>query len=107
MSDVEASVLAVVRNHIGHLTLNRPLSLNALTLDMVRHLQRHLKAWEHNPEVVAVVLRASGDRAFAPAATSACFTTVTNPAATNMRRSLKRSMPSTNTYTPTPSPSWS
>ncbi|MDW9406110.1 enoyl-CoA hydratase/isomerase family protein, partial [Pseudomonas soli] len=35
-------VLAEVRNHIGHLTLNRPAGLNALTLDMVRSLQHHL-----------------------------------------------------------------
>ena len=35
-------VLAEVRNQIGHLTLNRPAGLNALTLDMVRSLRQHL-----------------------------------------------------------------
>ncbi|HKS11942.1 MAG TPA: enoyl-CoA hydratase/isomerase family protein, partial [Pseudomonas sp.] len=37
-----AAVLADVRNHVGHLTLNRPAGLNALTLDMVRSLRHHL-----------------------------------------------------------------
>jgi enoyl-CoA hydratase/carnithine racemase len=64
MSDVEAPVLATVRNRIGHLTLNRPASLNALTLPMIRFLSRQLKAWENDPQVLAVVLRAKGDKAF-------------------------------------------
>ena len=64
MSDVEAPVLAAVRNRIGHLTLNRPGGLNALTLPMVRLLQQHLQTWEQDPDVVAVVLRAAGEKAF-------------------------------------------
>lgn len=57
-------VLAEVRNHIGHLTLNRPAGLNALTLDMVRSLQRHLDAWAADPQVQAVVLRGEGPKGF-------------------------------------------
>ena len=64
MNDGEALILATVRNRIGHLTLNRASNLNALTLPMVRQLQQHLRAWEHNPDVVAVVLRANGEKAF-------------------------------------------
>ncbi|NBA97604.1 enoyl-CoA hydratase/isomerase family protein [Pseudomonas sp. R5(2019)] len=64
MSDVEAPVLAAVRNRIGHLTLNRPGGLNALTLHMVCLLQQQLKTWEQDPDIVAVVLRAEGDKAF-------------------------------------------
>ncbi|KII37205.1 crotonase [Pseudomonas fluorescens] len=64
MSDVEAPVLAAVRNRIGHLTLNRPSGLNALTLPMVRLLQQQLRSWDQDPEVVAVVLRAAGEKAF-------------------------------------------
>ncbi|MCF5355001.1 enoyl-CoA hydratase/isomerase family protein, partial [Pseudomonas syringae] len=30
------SIVIDVRNHIGHLTLNRPEGLNAIDLDMVR-----------------------------------------------------------------------
>ncbi|WP_367371504.1 enoyl-CoA hydratase/isomerase family protein [Pseudomonas lini] len=64
MTDVEAPILAAVRNRIGHLTLNRPGGLNALTLPMVRLLLQQLHAWEQDPEIVAVVLRATGEKAF-------------------------------------------
>ncbi|MCU0091296.1 enoyl-CoA hydratase/isomerase family protein [Pseudomonas koreensis] len=57
-------VLAEVRNHIGHLTLNRPAGLNALTLDMVRQLQQHLDAWAADADIRAVVLRGAGEKAF-------------------------------------------
>ncbi|MDH0301925.1 MULTISPECIES: enoyl-CoA hydratase/isomerase family protein [unclassified Pseudomonas] len=57
-------VLAEVRNHIGHLTLNRPAGLNALTLDMVRSLQEHLNAWAQDPQVHAVMLRGEGPKGF-------------------------------------------
>ena len=64
MDATQNDVLAEVRNHIGHLTLNRPTGLNALTLDMVRTLQRQLDAWAQDPQVLAVVLRGAGERAF-------------------------------------------
>lgn len=57
-------VLAEVRNHIGHLTLNRPVGLNALTLDMVRSLQKHLHRWAQDADVHAVVLRGEGPKGF-------------------------------------------
>ena len=61
---MQNEVLAEVRNHIGHLTLNRPTGLNALTLDMVRNLHRQLDAWAQDPQVHAVVLRGAGEKAF-------------------------------------------
>ncbi len=64
MSEHEAPVLASVRNRVGHLTLNRPAGLNALTLPMVRLLHRHLWAWELDPDIVAVVIRGAGEKAF-------------------------------------------
>ena len=57
-------VLAEVRNHIGHLTLNRPAGLNALTLDMVRSLRQHLDSWAQDPQVHAVMLRGEGPKGF-------------------------------------------
>ncbi|ANY87188.1 MULTISPECIES: enoyl-CoA hydratase/isomerase family protein [Pseudomonas] len=60
----EAHVLADIRNHVGHLTLNRPAGLNALTLDMVRSLQHHLDQWADDPQVHAVVLRGEGPKGF-------------------------------------------
>lgn len=64
MDATQNEVLAEVRNHIGHLTLNRPAGLNAITLDMVRSLQRQLDAWAQDPQVHAVVLRGAGEKAF-------------------------------------------
>ncbi|UCO96066.1 enoyl-CoA hydratase/isomerase family protein [Metapseudomonas lalkuanensis] len=64
MSEHEAPVLAAVRNRVGHLTLNRPEGLNALNLPMVRLLCRHLWAWEEDSEIVAVVIRGAGEKAF-------------------------------------------
>ncbi|MBB6287319.1 MULTISPECIES: enoyl-CoA hydratase/isomerase family protein [unclassified Pseudomonas] len=63
-NSLEEDVLAEVRNHIGHLTLNRPSGLNALTLDMVRRLTQQLQAWSDDPQVHAVVLRGAGEKAF-------------------------------------------
>ncbi|NQD75383.1 enoyl-CoA hydratase/isomerase family protein [Pseudomonas sp. CM27] len=57
-------VLAEVRNQVGHLTLNRPAGLNALTLDMVRSLRQQLDRWAEDPQVHAVVLRGEGPKGF-------------------------------------------
>lgn len=64
MTQPQAVVLAESRNHIGHLTLNRPEGLNALTLEMVHLLHEQLKAWAADASVRAVVIRGAGDRAF-------------------------------------------
>lgn len=61
---LQDEVLAEVRNHIGHLTLNRPAGLNAITLEMVRSLTTQLQAWADDPQVYAVVLRGAGEKAF-------------------------------------------
>ena len=63
-ADIQQEVLSEVRNHIGHLTLNRPAGLNAITLDMVRQLTAQLQAWADDPQVYAVVLRGAGEKAF-------------------------------------------
>ena len=65
---LQDEVLAEVRNHIGHLTLNRPAGLNAITLNMVRRLASQLKVWADDPQVYAVVLRGAGGVAVAPGA---------------------------------------
>jgi len=64
MSTTPCPVLAELRGHIGHLTLNRPTGLNALTLEMVRLLRTQLEQWAQDPTVLAVVLRGAGERAF-------------------------------------------
>ena len=60
----EAPVLVTVCNRIGHLTLNRPAGLNAVNLPMVRQLHKQLQVWADDPEILAVVLRANGEKAF-------------------------------------------
>lgn len=64
MSQTEVPVLVEVRNRVGYLTLNRPTGLNAVTLPMVRILHRQLQDWADDPNIVAVVLRAAGEKAF-------------------------------------------
>ncbi|WP_321847230.1 enoyl-CoA hydratase/isomerase family protein [Pseudomonas paraveronii] len=61
---LQEEVLADVRNHVGHLTLNRPAGLNAINLNMVRGLAQQLQAWADDPQVYAVVLRGAGEKAF-------------------------------------------
>lgn len=60
----DKTILTGVRNHIGHLVLNRPTGLNALDLDMVRSLQAQLDTWAEDDTIYAVVLRGAGDKAF-------------------------------------------
>jgi enoyl-CoA hydratase/carnithine racemase len=64
MTQAEAPVLIEVRNRVGYLTLNRPAGLNAVTLPMVRMLHQQLQSWADDQNVVAVVLRGAGEKAF-------------------------------------------
>ena len=64
MLDKHALVLTDVRNRVGHLTLNRVSAFNAINLEMVRSIQQQLDEWAADEAVVAVVLRANGDKAF-------------------------------------------
>lgn len=64
MTQAEAPVLIEARNRVGYLTLNRPAGLNAVTLPMVRMLHRQLQDWADDQDVVAVVLRGAGEKAF-------------------------------------------
>lgn len=49
---------------VGLATLNRPDTLNGLTLEMCHELTRLLTQWEQDPDIAFVVLRGAGDRAF-------------------------------------------
>ena len=53
----DAFVLTEVRGRVGCITLNRPRALNALSLDMVRHLGQALTEWKDDSHVLAVVVR--------------------------------------------------
>ena len=49
---------------VGVITLNRPQALNALTLGMVRVLDRQLALWAEDHAIRLVVIRGAGERAF-------------------------------------------
>lgn len=51
-------------HRIGHATLNSTGTLNALNLAMVKRLQPAFDSWAEDPNVVAVVLDAAGEKAF-------------------------------------------
>ena len=62
-SAAEPSVIVRRQGRIGRLTLNRPDSLNALDLEMIRRIASALDDWQDDPSVHAVALDAAG-RAF-------------------------------------------
>jgi len=62
MSDAE--ILFEVKDGLGVITLHRPKALNALTLGMIRELEKTIPGWERDPAIKAVVLKGAGDRAF-------------------------------------------
>jgi enoyl-CoA hydratase/carnithine racemase len=57
-------ILVQKKNGLGLITLNRPKALNALTHSMIRLMYQALKEWEQDPEVLAVLVRGEGEKAF-------------------------------------------
>jgi enoyl-CoA hydratase/carnithine racemase len=57
-------ILFTQQGQLGVITLNRPGSLNALTLDMIMELQKHLSLWKKDDAIKAVVIRAVPGNAF-------------------------------------------
>jgi enoyl-CoA hydratase len=57
-------ILVEVRNHVAHLTLNRPQALNALSFGMLHRLRELFDQWAHDANVYAVVASGSGEKAF-------------------------------------------
>src|SRR5690554_3308057 len=62
----EPEVLFEQRGGLAIITLNRPKSLNALMLGMVRTLQYRMDAWAEDLPVGAVLIQGAGDKAFCP-----------------------------------------
>jgi enoyl-CoA hydratase len=58
------SVVSSRESRIGRIRLNRPKSLNALDLEMIRLIAEALAAWREDPAIHAVVIEGAGDRAF-------------------------------------------
>jgi len=53
-----------VVGNLGHITLNRPKALNALTHPMCEEITRLLVAWEADDTIGAVLIDGAGERAF-------------------------------------------
>lgn len=49
---------------IGVMTLNAPKSLNALSVEMCQLLAKQLEQWQNDNQIVALVLKGAGDKAF-------------------------------------------
>ncbi|WP_229662450.1 enoyl-CoA hydratase/isomerase family protein [Agromyces bauzanensis] len=53
-----------VADGVGHVTLDRPKALNALSYEMIRELTRVFELWRDDTEVALVVLDGAGERGF-------------------------------------------
>jgi enoyl-CoA hydratase len=60
----EPTILARREGAAGTLLMNRPKTLNALDLEMIRGFQAAIDAWKDDPAVRLVVLEGAGGRAF-------------------------------------------
>ncbi|WP_112322643.1 enoyl-CoA hydratase/isomerase family protein [Oceanibium sediminis] len=59
-----SDILIRKSGRIGHVTLNRPKALNALTYTMALELEAALDAWAGDDEIACVLIDAAGERAF-------------------------------------------
>ena len=57
-------VIIRIHNNIGFITLDRPKTLNSLSLDMIRTLSQTLLEWKDNTNVRAIFIHGSHERAF-------------------------------------------
>ncbi len=60
----EPAVIGERTGRIGRLVLNRPKTLNALDLGMIRGMRSILDSWSGDPSVHAVVVESATDKAF-------------------------------------------
>lgn len=65
MPDVTFETLPTANGkQLGQITLNAPATLNALTLEMVELMLKQLNTWQEDQQIVAVLIRGSGEKAF-------------------------------------------
>ena len=57
-------ILIRTSGHAGHITLNRPQALNALTWGMCLAIESALDDWKDNPKITLIIIDGAGDRAF-------------------------------------------
>lgn len=64
MTDAAGGVLIRRRGTVGHVSLDRPEAINALTIPMVQRVQGALDAWRDDTRVSTVLLDGRGERGF-------------------------------------------
>ena len=65
MTDLHAAEIVFSANAgVGHILLNRPKALNALTLSMCEALWRQLCVWNADPGIHTVVIAGAGEKSF-------------------------------------------
>jgi len=64
MTDAVSGVIVRRRGTVGHVSLDRPEAINALTTSMVRRVQAALDAWRDDPRVLTILLDGRGERGF-------------------------------------------
>lgn len=62
MEHSDEEVLVTRRGALGHITLNRPRAINALTHGMVKTMAHALDQWERDDEIETVLLTGAGER---------------------------------------------
>ena len=62
MENPEPEVRLERSGHLGHIILNRPRAINALTATMVSLISGALDEWEHDDGVATVLLSGAGER---------------------------------------------
>ena len=61
---MEEEVLFDVKSGVGTITLNRPSTLNALTMRMINHMRLRFTEWLKDNTIKAIVIKGAGERAF-------------------------------------------
>ncbi|MDQ6657499.1 MAG: enoyl-CoA hydratase/isomerase family protein [Actinomycetota bacterium] len=57
-----SELIANIEGRLGHLTLNRPAKINALSVELIEDLNSRLTAWADDDAVELVLLDGAGDR---------------------------------------------
>ena len=61
---MEIEVLFDVDNGVGTITLNRPKTLNALTMNMINQMRLNVSEWISDDAIKLIIIKGAGDKAF-------------------------------------------
>src|SRR3982751_2097832 len=62
VADSEGDLVARIEGSVGFIRLNRPKTINAVTLEMFRDVDKALDRFEADPAVAVIVLEGAGER---------------------------------------------